>query len=158
VSFYLRWVVHDQSRWCFADAQRRISLRDKTFRQFLFALRHLHEHGLEPQHHLVAQVANVDGWRFDEIVAVERLADGLEGLNRRLGISLPVPRFNLQRYELALREPAPDRTPDWLRRNGCPLADFFYDEEALGLAVEIYARDIEFYRENTHLQVLQGIG
>ncbi len=156
VSFYVQWVVRQPARWCFADHQRRMRLDDRSFRQFLFALQHLNRNGIRPQHHLVQQVEKIDDWTFDEVVAVEDLEAGLTALGSRLGLHVAVPRFNLQRYDGKSSEMACDRPPSWLRRNGVPAADRFYDRETRALAEEIYAADISYYREKTGLELLRG--
>jgi hypothetical protein len=154
VGVYARWVIPDDSDWCFADVQQRLPMRDKTFRQFLFALLHLHRHGQEPQHHLTPQLRNAGGIKFDEVVAVEQLSAGLAGLNRRLGVSVPIPHLNRRMYDPAMREPVVDRRPNWFREHGVPAPEFFYDEEALAIASEIYAEDVAYYRRTTGLEVL----
>jgi len=156
VGVYARWVIPDDSEWAFADAQQRLPLRDKSFRQFLFALLHLHRHGQEPQHHLTPQLRNTEGVKFDEVVAVEQLSAGLAALNRRLGVSVPIPHFNRRTYDPAMREPVVDRRPNWFREHGVPAPGFFYDDETRGIAYEIYAEDVAYYRGTTGLQVLGG--
>jgi len=158
VSFYLRWVVaYPNVRWCFADPQQRLSLLDKSFRETLFVLRHLHVHGIDLQHHLVPQVAGVEGVRFDQVVAVERLSEGIDDLARRLAISVPITRHNEQHYSADSGEMVADRKPAWFRRHGYPPAEQFYDEEALALASEVYGVDMAYYREKTGLGVI-GLG
>jgi len=151
VGFYARWVVRDPATWCFADAAQRMSLRSKSFRQFLLSVQHLRKHRLPLQHHLVPQLHNTQGLRFDQVIAVERLADELGKLNRRFGIVVPIPHDNQAPYDPALRQVATDRAPDWLRRHGVPAPEFFYDDETRAIALEVFADDAAYYREATGL-------
>ena len=87
---------------------------------------------------------------FDEIIAVERLEEGIIGLNRRFGQDVKLPKANVQRYQ-GRREPAADRAPKWLRKHGTPPLEFFYDDETRALAMAAYAEDIAFYRRQSAL-------
>lgn len=147
VSFYGNWVVRsDHDDWRFADDEARFRLEGKSFRQLLFVLDHLRRYGLSYQHHLVPQLVGTEGVEFDEVIKVERLAEGLARLNERMGISTPLPAANAQPYR-GTPEPAADRPPQWLRKHGMPPSDFFYDDETRALATAAYSEDIAFYRE-----------
>jgi len=157
VGFYSLWVVRDESLWCFADARQRFPLRDKSFSEFLLALQHLRAHDLPLQHHLVPQAANLQGVDFDETVAVERLGEGLAGLNQRLDLDVPIPHKNRSLDDPSLRDFVGDKKPDWFRNVGVPGAEYFFDVETRALALELYAADVELYRRRTGLDILRAI-
>jgi hypothetical protein len=146
VSFYLHWVVHNSRLWSFADHAQRFSLRDKTFRQFLFVLDHLQCHNIGLQHHLIPQVHLLDGIEFDEFVLLEQVEAGLHRLQQRLKTTAEVTRRNARSYDHSLKIAATDRTPAQLRRHGIPAAEWFYDDETRALAAKLYAADIAFYQ------------
>lgn len=158
VSFYAMWVVRDDTRWCFADRDRRLSLRDKSFRQFLLVLRHLHGHGLDRQHHLVPQLHDIRGLEFDEVMTTDDLAEKLAALNQRLGVSVPVPHINRTEYCGREGTSAADRCPAWLRQHGLPAPEFFYDDETRAIALDAYADDVAFYCAATGRDVCAARG
>lgn len=147
VSFYADKVVRrsDQGGWCFADDDGRFDLEGKSFRQFLYVLDHLRRHRVNYQHHLVPQLRGAEGIVFDEIIRVERLAEGIARLNRVTGLSMAVPWINRGAYR-GRHEPSADRCPQWLRSHGVPPPEWFYDEETRSLATAAYARDLAFYK------------
>ncbi len=157
VGFYTLWVVRDETLWCFADDDRKLSLRDKSFRKFLYTLQHVQTRGIEPQHHLVPQVRNTHQIDFDEVVAVEDLSRGLASLNERVSVSAPVLHENPSPQDVTIRERATDRSPGWLRRHGMPVPELFYDGETRELALRICAEDVSYYREATGREVC-GVG
>ncbi len=157
VGFYSQWVVRNETLWCFVDAQRRLALRGKTFREFLLALDHAWKHGFPLQHHLVPQCEKLAGVEFDQVVAVEQLASGLEDLNRRLGLAIPAPHANRSRYGTKFTGAACDSPPHRFREDGIPSPECFFDEETAALARAIYAKDIELYRKATGLPVLLDV-
>lgn len=147
VSFYADKVVRrpNHGGWCFADDEGRFDLEGKSFRKFLYVLDHLRRHRMNYQHHLVPQLRGTEGIVFDEIIRVERLAEGIARLNRVTGLSMAVPRLNCGAYR-GRPEPSADRPPQWLRRHGVPPPEWFYDDETRSLATAAYARDLVFYK------------
>jgi hypothetical protein len=146
VSFYCNYVVADPRTWCFADHEQRFPLHQKSFRQLLFVLNHLHWNRLRLQHHLEPQCLGLDGLEFDEVLCVERLEQGIDSLNRRFGFTSKIQRLNANRYRSLSREPAGDRSPAWFREHGLPRWQHFYDDESTDLTNAIYERDIALYR------------
>ncbi len=146
VGFYLRWVVSSPGRWDFADEERRFSLQGKSFRQFLFVLDHLHRHNLCLQHHLEAQVKNLQDKVFDEVVLTENLDTGLRSLGARLGHEIKDWHEHRTPRNRRLRNFVGDRSPAELSRDGIPGDAWFYDDEARKLAFRIYAEDIALYQ------------
>ena len=148
VSFYAHWVVRKPGYWSFADHERRFCLDQKSFRRFLYALEHLHRNRLRFQHHLESQLDQTTGIVFDRVVLVEQLRPGLLELNQQLGFDYLPRHQNRNPYDLGSAEPAADRSPQWLRENSVPETRWFFDEELLELATDLYAADIAFYRRH----------
>ncbi len=145
VSFYAQWVVHDQKHWCFADAQQRFTLADKSFRRFLYVLEHLHQQQLAYQHHLQSQLDHTRSITFDEVILVEQLTAELEALNSRFGLNFAVTSSNRTQYAASRGELVADRDPQALLDTGIPPAEEFYDRPLIDLATTVYQADVDYY-------------
>jgi hypothetical protein len=146
VSFYSRWVIRDVGHWCFADHDQRFSLQNKSFRQMMFVLEHLSNHGLKFQHHLQSQTGNVGHINFDRIVLVEDLSGSLERLNQTLGTNASYERLNRQSYNTRIMGCAADHEPPWFRQHGIPTSNLFFDGGIRAIAETVYKEDFDMYR------------
>jgi len=145
-SFYAHWVVRSPGDWSFADLDRRFWLDKKTFRQFIYALEHLHRNHLHFQHHLQPQTENLTEFTFDRVVLVENLLPGLRRLNLEQGCSYLPAQENNTHYNRKISAMSADRSPQWMRQHGVPEARWFYDSELRELCERIYSADVAYYR------------
>lgn len=146
VSFYCRWVVRNDSDWCFADDEKNHRLRGKSFSQFLHILEGLAGQALTFQHHLKPQMQNVERVAFDLVIAIEQLNAQLTKINEALGIEYAVNTRNATPYDEALREFVYDATPKSLARNGIPGCRYFYNPDLVSKVERLYRDDLECYR------------
>lgn len=147
VAAYADQFVRRAKSWAFTDHRGDMWPEPCTFRNVLESVADLHRRGIGLQHHLSAQVFDVDVGRVDEFLVMERLDEELAALAARVGY-LEHRSFHERTttYAAAPQHQAMDLTPEWFERSGFPDPRTFYDRSLYELVCEVYRDDVELYR------------
>ena len=146
VSFYCKFIVYYTELWGFADGNKRVNLKGKTFSEFVHILDELWKDGVHFQHHLEPQLAGLESIVPDKIVRIDDLDRELVEISLDLGFEYVPKRLNAGNHSSDVSELVSEWHPNWFHSHGLPRHDCFYNKKLRGIVARIYAPDLACYQ------------
>jgi hypothetical protein len=148
VSFYCAFIVNYLELWGFADNNKEVNLKGKTFSEFIHILEDLWQKGVRFQHHLEPQLSGLELSIADLIIRTDNIDCALVNISRDLGFEYIPKKLNATNYSNKICEPVSDRIPEWFLSQGFPFYEYFYNAKLKGIVNRIYAADLLCYEKN----------
>lgn len=157
VSFYCAFIVNYMELWGFADNNKEVNLKGKTFSEFIHILEALWQKGVRFQHHLEPQLRGLELRVADLIIRTDDLGWELVNISRDLGFEYTPKKLNATDYSDKICDPVSDRIPEWFLSQGLPRYEYFYNAELKEIVNRIYAADLLCYERNKSTKYREAV-
>ena len=145
ISFYYQFVVFQPKHWCFADHEKKQTLEERTFEEFIRIIGELHDRGQRLQHHLQAQTRSLLDVPFDAIVKIENLEEQKHELMTMVKTKAEPKHLNNQKNSEIDMPNAFLLSPEELKNNTIYSYSSFWNDELLEIVKRVYFNDCELY-------------